>query len=463
MPDCITQFIEKMPKATAPVVGTASPNEQVLLHEGTMSLTIHGGDTIRGRGTIFLHWMPKPSLWYWLEIGEKNLKLFQPYDAKGLAANLEFDSFPNTIESVHLTPICISTLLQSTLSRRFEHGFSHGNGIALSKTIFHVANCLPFLGTGAVTEVRSEEGYSVNAINGRCQFTVQGWDVTLDRLVNAKELAEQMEDTPGFGITHVGQLTRQDGAAFSGKDARGFLENLSYLLSFCSSRWCGVLLAFGYDSSTTSNNPAWINWDVGRVDLWKEQRNWFPMTDGLALSRLAPGFLNKMADPLWMKPLRTATNWYLEAMNPGTMDSGIVLTQVGLELLSWTHMVHATNTHSKRAFDRLSAQGRIATLLGAANIPPAIPPTYASLTQYAASVGKTTGPEVTANMRNALVHGSDIEKYLRVGGDVCFEAWDLGLRYFELLILWLSQYQGQYVNRASGVPAIVYEVVPWVP
>jgi len=463
MPDWLIEFLEKMPVAIKPVVETLTPNAQVVLHEGQMSLFVHNERSIRGHGAIFLNWTPKPSLWYWIEINEKNPESFKPYDAKGLLAEIKFDAFPSTNDSIHLTPFCIASLLQSNLSRTFKQGFSHGNDTALTKTIFHVANCVPFFGSGSVVATQSEEGYSVDAINGRCQFIVQGWNITIDRTLQFKGLVEQMEENSGFGLTHVGRLERQDGSTFLGGEALAFLENLSYLLSFCSARWCGVMLAFGYGINDTSEMPVWVNWDIGRVDPWKEQQNWFPRTDEFALSRLAPGFLNKMADPMWTKPLRTATNWYLEAINPGTMDSGIVLTQVGLELLAWTHMVHTSKTFSKTKFDPLPAQDKITIILKECKIPIDIPQTYVSLTQYAASNNKVTGPEITVKLRNALVHGSNIEKYLGVGGDVRFETWDIGLCYLELTLLWLSQYQGQYMNRSNPVPSTtVYETVPWV-
>ncbi len=464
LPDYLTQLMETLPEPIKPVVTTPTPNEQIVLHEGFMSLLVHNDRSVRGRGAIFLNWMPKPSLWYQVEIDEKNRELFSPYDAQGLHAEIKFDAFPNTVESVHLTPFCIMGLLQSNLHGRFKQGFAHGADLSLATVVFHVANCTPFLGSGTAVVIQSEEGYTFNATNGRCQFTVQGWNVVIDRTEQYKDILEQMEENPGFGLTHVGRLEKQDGSTFSGESAMTFLENLSYLLSFCSSRWSAAMLAFGYGTDDISGSPAWINWAVGRVDLWKEQRSWFPRTDERALARIAPGFLDKMADPLWTKPLRTATNWYLEATSPGTMDSGIVLSQVGLELLAWTHLVHATKAFSKNKFDAMYAQDKITALLEECKVSINIPQTYVSLVQYAASNNKTTGPDITAKMRNALVHGSDIEKYLGVGGDVRFETWDLGLRYLELTLMWLSQYQGQYVNRSSPVPSTTaYEMVPWAP
>lgn len=177
---------------------------------------------------------------------------------------------------------------------------------------------------------------------------------------------------------------------------------------------------------------------------------------------LAPGFLKQMAEPVWSKPLRVAVSWYLDALNPSTVDTGVVLTQVGLELLVWTQMVHATGKYSKRRFRPIDASDKIALLLSGARVSTAIPTVYAGLSQYAASINRITGPEVFTALRNALVHGSDVERYLGAGWDARVEAWKLGVGYFELAILHIAGYVGHYYNRASIVrEGTVYEDVPW--
>jgi hypothetical protein len=72
------------------------------------------------------------------------------------------------------------------------------------------------------------------------------------------------------------------------------------------------------------------------------------------------------------------------------------------------------------------------------------------------------GPEVSAVVRNSLVHPSNASKRAMTV-PVISEAWDLAMWYLELSLLNLFSYRGVYCNRlkaAAGIwPAV--EPVPW--
>lgn len=459
VPDWVSSLFAQMPKPIAPIVETQTSNAPLVLHEGRVRLFANDKIAASGTGSISLHWQPTPSLWYTVKPASNQLEVFEPLVSGPFKLGVRFDDFPGTTENTDVSGLETIGLLRSDFSHRFKQGFTHSLGQPLTKIVFHVANCVPFFGTAVGSATQSEKGFQASTVNGRCQFNTDGWNVTLDRTPQADDLVKELDDEPGYGLTHVGEICRSDGSSFLGPDAKNLLENLAYLLSFCSGRWCGPLLAYGFNEN---EDCIWVDWHVGRLDPWKTQWNWFPLLDEKTLPYLAPRFLDKMAEAVWNQPLRVAISWYLDALNPSTVDTGVVLGQVGLELLAWTQLVHSRKLYTKNEFEKLTASEKIAELLTRANVSTAIPSVYNNLEKYAVSINKGTGPDVFVRLRNALVHGSDVQKYLGAGGDARVEAWLLGIGYLELAIMNLTGYAGQYYNRATPVrDAAVYEDVPW--
>jgi hypothetical protein len=106
--------------------------------------------------------------------------------------------------------------------------------------------------------------------------------------------------------------------------------------------------------------------------------------------------------------------------------------------------------------------------LARAGIPTAIPATMTSLNRY--GIGKyprdpemRTGPIALTDYRNEVVHPDRPRRSEDLGWKIGYEARQLALWYLELALLWICDYQGDYVSRPLK-PRVIGEVnrVPWV-
>ena len=114
--------------------------------------------------------------------------------------------------------------------------------------------------------------------------------------------------------------------------------------------------------------------------------------------------------------------------------------------------------------DKLSAAEKLRVLLEALDVPPDVPPRYASLAAFAKQNDKTDSCEVLAEFRNGFVHPNEKRRNIVLrADDASFEAWQLSLWYQELAFLYLLHHQGHYRNRTTAEWVGQVERVPWNP
>lgn len=122
--------------------------------------------------------------------------------------------------------------------------------------------------------------------------------------------------------------------------------------------------------------------------------------------------------------------------------------KLALELLSWVRLVESERLHSRRDFKRLSAAGRIRTLLQRSGIPAQLPDHLDDLARLRDNEA-FDGPGVITKVRNLLVHSGEkggAASGLVPGSDL-LQCSALALNYVELALLSLCGYSGHYVRR----------------
>jgi hypothetical protein len=206
----------------------------------------------------------------------------------------------------------------------------------------------------------------------------------------------------------------------------------------------------------------WRDWTFAKVSRWRASRTWWN-EEVESLEAAFDAFMTRRAQPQWRSDLAVLVGWYVEASTGGgTVETGIILAQAALELLSSAILVEERNSFTPSQFDRLPAADKIRELINVLHVPPAIPGELAALTAEAVRLSRTDGPHTFTAIRNALIHAHRIDEVLAAEPRARYEAKMLGLWYVELAILWLIGFRGQYNSRfvdpRSGSTG---RVVPW--
>jgi hypothetical protein len=221
-----------------------------------------------------------------------------------------------------------------------------------------------------------------------------------------------------------------------------------------------------------------MSWRSPSCQSWEETSSWFPLHKGKALEKAFPGFIN--LHDQWGEVLPIVLNSYLESnANRRFLEHSIVLSQIALEMMSWTHLVKMKRTLSESGYEKLWASDKFRILLDSLGIPLLIPTKrlpfqetdeqrcninlLPELAKLASSMKWVDGPHALTDLRNAIVHPKKVQKVTDASFDALFQSRYLGLWYVELVILALCQYQGCYSNRLFlGRYEGEYDKVPWM-
>jgi hypothetical protein len=432
------------PDALEPVYTTPQANSRILLREGIVQL--HGNnDRLSGRGTIYLDWSPSPRVCFELSLDEGARIDLGP-------VKLEFlEEWPNEVVNADVRSTSLWSTQNSTPASGVIEEWKRNPDAAVKDIIFHVPNFRDYRGE-PIRNARSVWG-------GRAALHFDKWKIEIDSIRQAG-LHKDLEATGGFGMTHVGCLSHQDGSLFAPADA----ENcLGWFLSFCNGRWTAPILSQGCDQDSKFVSH---EWKIPRISPYRGVRSWFSDLRRNVLSDLYPGFADRWSNETWSSTLRIAIYWYILGNAPGVaIENGVILAHVAFESLGWTLFVEDTKCLSPEGYERMRAADKLRLLLNQCRIPLDVPSELASLRQSAKAVNWNDGPGSLAAVRNSYVHPSikNRDRLSRAGPEAEYQAWVVSMYYLELLLLYLCNYQGEFSSRLIGGVFAGQEIntVPW--
>ena len=307
------------------------------------------------------------------------------------------------------------------------------------------------------------------------------WEIEIERRVDFPQAMHHMEERRGYAVSHNCRLRRRDNqghrSTFCFKEASGVLEAVRLFASFVRGGMVGAALPVGYRD------------DVARAEQWhvtatdpgrypdphrsRPYHGWFIWYDGYGLEpakRLGPLFSrfgDKWWDPdpelrsFWRNVLRGVIYAYTDAER---MDENRAITPTftALETLSWALLVETErwltggrpSDGGDNEYDRLTAAGQIRLLLRWAGIPAEVPSSLPIASQEARS-RNWDGPQIVAWVRNRVVHPDRRDQLI---DGISAECTHLAMRYLELVLLKLLDYEGHYRDRLDAGKV---KAVPW--
>lgn len=284
------------------------------------------------------------------------------------------------------------------------------------------------------------------------------WIVRLHQRADHRSIWETSR-ADGIGRrTHLGELRRRNGDAFTFDDAEEQLALLDRFLAFVRGTWCDPVLSVGFDDEGARLWEVYHEPPARRLPAasWRDRYYSIQIVD---LYPLFSRRWNQSSE--WRNTLLEVIYWYVSANSsdgrPG-IDASIIMIQAALERLAYQHVVIEKRLMSKGGFSRkqLWATDKLRLLLSSNNIPIDVPSSCRSLM---ANTKWLDGPHAFVEVRNVLVHP---DPDLRSHESGCVpEAWRLGLWYFELAVLAICGYEGSYANRLTQERVGQVEMVPW--
>jgi hypothetical protein len=292
-------------------------------------------------------------------------------------------------------------------------------------------------------------------------LSADNWELHIYPISNNHEIIKNLKASNGYNFTHVSTLVKKDRQKFSISDLIEFFDYLTSFFSFVRGFWVSPVIPFDkkgkilFDAITKPRISHWENWFS-----WSDRQ----YAEGVSI--LFPKLFKKWCDPFWKKHLNSLIYWYVMSnMQQGGLDGAIVMSQIGLELMSWTLLVQdkkIIKIISSKKYKKYASE-KFRKLFSCIGLPLDIPDELNKLKTFARQNNIKDAPHAITEIRNEFVHPK--KKYSNViDTNIKIETWKLTLWYLELTILKILDYNGQYFNRLKkGQWQGQVEPLPWNP
>ena len=407
------------------------PNKNIRLSTENVIVTLPKGESIETKGLLYLE----------LDRDANFLLKVKVPCAKEKAFGLIFNNLQLTIERDDTVTWIIKSKKYQNNSEKLliaacpiQSRIRYPEADNLSRVDFHLLNFSDYIGK----KIHHSEN-SVAA--GRLSLKTRKWTITIDSTPYTTRNLEFLKNSGGYGITHVGSLTRNNNELFSSKDVPEIIKDLLYFLSFAQGMWVNPILLSGKNQG---NKEIWKGLSIHHTKPWKHPITWY---DGLRANEILPtlfqNYSEKILDPIWNTVIQNTIYWYIQTNIPN-VDSGVILGQTALELLAWTYLVIDKKILSKSKFKANNTSTNLRLLLEECNIPLEIP-THVEQLKSILSPGQD-GVDLIVKTRNSLVHP---EKSKIFTGAQYYQVLNLQKWYIELVLLRIMNYYGKYFNRLN--------------
>ncbi len=461
----------ELPEPIQPLYSTDYPSNKIHLYEGDIkcSYKVNGHQSeFLGIGTIEYAWFPNPRATF--KISQYLFPI--PHDLDDSNITLQ--------DSDRLIPIHIKNWRNSHNRDKITYHISGelsgksviGKEDDLHNIVFHIVNFCHYF--GEVTCQQTELRRSTN--KGRISLVEEDWEITIDEVSleekKSSELFDDLTESGGYAITHVGRIKKTDNKTFDSKESVELIGILSHFLSFARGQKVPIVLFVGYD---ISGEKVYEQWDGAFSQPWKSRDSWLPKQDLRKLPTIFPKFVSWWKD--WGQSAQIVLNMYIEANHNDFGDIAIILCCNILELISRVILVEKksrmlASKYDSRGKNSPTPADKISLLIDELAIPTSFPPSHSGSIDDLVQFVNNNIPEserknksaseasiVFTKIRNNITHA---KKKYNPSSMVLFDTMSLGLWYVEMAILAILEYDGVYSNRlrrpkCSGV----YDSVPW--
>ena len=426
-------------------------NEPVLLHEGRFRVRT-GARSIEASGSAHLRWLPSPAIDFDIETDEP--------------VGLDLDSLTVELPGFATKNVLAYSTGAPGLIRASAAEMEWGGNRRLLSVGFQIVNCPDFITPGPTavpgdpTAIAGDFG-TIQTVG----LNHDGWQIRIVAVAESGDRYKKLNATGGYAFTHVGQLTRADGSAFSAAEVQEILESLRVFLWFARGAACALPIHWGRGED---DEIVWRRFQSPVVDPWRRSHlSWIGegLHTGEILAELFDPFCRIQKDPSRGEPLGVALHWYRHCNTQSSgLEGSLVLGMAALDVLGALVIVDRNGTMPAERYDALPGAKKLRRLLEALKLQPDIPQRYQALSRFAENNGNWDSCKALAELRNGFVHAKEGRRRVVFAPDgkaASPGALQLSLWYQGLAVLRLLEYRGSYFNRTAATWVGQVEPVPW--
>lgn len=442
------QSAERYALPLPPDLDQPPPNSNLPIYTGRMSASAHGL-TLAGDATVEIRWDPQPAL----------------------ICRIEFDPGATS----HDLQLVIAGDLNQQVELRVEGGVGPASRRGGSWNPdapwgeFRIYDTLTIQHDGEASEIRCEllnmsSVYGAPVSYGEyswgadlLEMSSDRWSVELQALQDLRTTIKTLQQTGGYGITHICRATLNTGDTVEPGMAERFLTPLQYALSFAENRWVTPVRTRGL---TRDGSVAWEIWGLWNTDPWSSPMTWFSHRSVDGLAEVFRAIDDHWPDQYWERLLHTSTHYYLDASH-GLVNRQVIMAGALLELIGWHVVVEERKLLSAKGYDRLETSDRLRMTLRLMDYPLEIPSDLRALLRFA----KPTWDIATAlaEVRHSVVHARRHQSSWEMDSAVWADVACLSQETCNVALLFLLGYRGRYVNQITAQFAADDGPVPWSP
>ncbi len=337
-----------------------------------------------------------------------------------------------------------------------EGRLRYGQQTGLTKMKFHVVNFQ------AVRGAHLRRGN--NRIAGRIELANANWRIQVDPVeghgIN-QEFSQTLDDTKGYGITHIGCISKNDNSEFSADDCEPLLVALGKTLSFAGAVYTYPILWCGYSQTGTI---VFRDWSRCRIDAYQNNTTWFSGSPPLGLQEVFNGWLQLSSHPDY-ETIVAAWGMYMDSHSPSvSQESELVIAQAALEGIEtgWNFPPMNNFTTAPVFNPSATAADRIWSVANSLGMAPTAPQHFVQLNALAHPTPNAPVLEKVTWVRNSIAHLGNYPRLANQHDLVVYESWLYAVWLLELALLRLLDFPGPYQNRIAVQHHVQVEPVPWI-
>lgn len=426
------------------VLAETDANRAIQAYEGEVTFSCDT-TTLTGQGTLSLEWAPDSGVVVNVRVNDF---LWAPSDSMEMRAG----PFSGNALIVHSAPSMSAEEGSWTTLRGWLSTASTEPPAEIYALRFQLANFLDFLNPG-------HDHQPTEPSLRRLRLRFGEWTVDLES--GSRDLFKSLDESGGYGLTHIGQLTRTDEKPFAVSVGQHAMKVLTDLLTFAQGDSCGAPVRWGLGEH---GETTWQHYGSSVLGRWKRRAGWLDEHHASILGDLAPAFAQTHQNTETGESLLAAIHWYRECnLRAGGMEGALVFGLMALDLLGAMILVEQTGAMTDKRYDALRAADKLDGLAAVLGVQPQVPARCGALRAFAVQAGWNTSGTALAELRHGFVHPNKVRRtaVFASAKEVRFEAWQVTLWLVEIALLRLFGYQGVYRNRLTAKSVGAVEPVPW--
>ena len=409
-------------------------NDSILLFRGSSKLVV-GGVKSNGRVEVKHVFVPKSRLVFTFfdPTGDISTEILSQNLFKGTLVIQDFN-FEGNVRILYVNWLEEAGYkIEGTISE-IKKTMDTKNG-AIDRAFFSIFN---------FPDVWTQVNRGSGETPGRMILPHSEYDIILNPIPALSGRYKKLKETNGYLITYEGYIVKKDKTVFKVKEIESILHALRWSFSFSQGRFIDINHIRGVLGSEEKlyHVKNYISCPTS------DRLTWFDRHHPNSLYSIFTGISNLMDDSRWKDEITKALHWYFQSQNNLTIESSIILNQSALELLIWVYFTDEMKEYSRRCFKKMDFSKRLSLMLERIK--------HENLTfgprTYLEKFGNKSTPrkewwESFSQIRNFIIHPENKDRLNSESLRIKQEVREIGLQLIEVIILYLSDFKGEFVDR----------------